>query len=465
MTGMKLTPEDFQKVLEDITMEDPKDTHFRHAGKIALRNQLAIRTDDWPSLYTALPAAQMSLLSEVCLGLPNSTSAQFLLSHGTSNTALEHIARYGDVNQQKCLQTRFQDKADPWIRTAQLRAIQQGWQKRGQAINADWLPTANQCCEAALADPKSTLAGLELARSWKLEAQLQRVLELLASTKEEPLVKEALATVLVLKPSQAVKPMAAILQAADKTLGLRQQAAQSLGQLGTNDARSALVQAIGTAPAPLQKAIAQALVMQPAGCELLLTTIEQGKASPRLLQEPLLVTALKPYADRISKLTAGLPTVDQKMAELLNQRKTAYTANPGDALAGQKVYSQNCAICHQLGGQGAKYAPQLDGIGSRGLDRIFEDVLDPNRNVDAAFRQTIIQSKNGQTLTGLLTREEGETVVLVDAYGKEMTLSKADIESRKFSNYSPMPANINEKISEEEFRNLMSYLLKQGTNK
>ena len=30
--------------------------------------------------------------------------------------------------------------------------------------------------------------------------------------------------------------------------------------------------------------------------------------------------------------------------------------------------------------------PQLDGVGTRGLERLIEDVLDPNRNVDPAFR-------------------------------------------------------------------------------
>ena len=33
-------------------------------------------------------------------------------------------------------------------------------------------------------------------------------------------------------------------------------------------------------------------------------------------------------------------------------------------------------------------APHLDGIGNRGLERLLEDVLDPNRNVDQLFRAT-----------------------------------------------------------------------------
>jgi putative heme-binding domain-containing protein len=58
-----------------------------------------------------------------------------------------------------------------------------------------------------------------------------------------------------------------------------------------------------------------------------------------------------------------------------------------------------------LGGKGAKAGPQLDGIGGRGLDRLMEDILDPNRNVDQSFRATNLALHNGQTVSGLLLRE------------------------------------------------------------
>ena len=72
--------------------------------------------------------------------------------------------------------------------------------------------------------------------------------------------------------------------------------------------------------------------------------------------------------------------------------------------------------------RGPKIGPQLDGIGVRGLDRLLEDVLDPNRNVDQAFRATTLTLKNGQSLTGLVLREEGAVIVLADAQGKEQRI-------------------------------------------
>ena len=77
-------------------------------------------------------------------------------------------------------------------------------------------------------------------------------------------------------------------------------------------------------------------------------------------------------------------------------------------------------ICHTLASKGAKVGPQLDGVGIRGLDRLLEDVLDPNRNVDQNFRMTILNLKDGKVVRGLLLREEGEVYVMADDKGKEV---------------------------------------------
>jgi putative heme-binding domain-containing protein len=129
------------------------------------------------------------------------------------------------------------------------------------------------------------------------------------------------------------------------------------------------------------------------------------------------------------------------------------------------VFTQHCSACHQVAGQGAKIGPQLDGIGARGLERLLEDTLDPNRNVDPAFRTTTLSLKSGVTISGLVLREEGEIVVLADNQGKEQRYEKSRIDTREVSPLSPMPANWGEQIPEKDFNNLMAYLLAQRGGK
>src|ERR1700704_3652253 len=83
--------------------------------------------------------------------------------------------------------------------------------------------------------------------------------------------------------------------------------------------------------------------------------------------------------EQIAKLTAGLPSPD--------------------IARGKQIFTKNCAICHKLGDEGAKIGPQLDGIGIRGVARVMEDVLDPNRNVDQSFRTTTLVTTNGLTIS------------------------------------------------------------------
>ncbi|MCA9064975.1 MAG: hypothetical protein KDA96_18015, partial [Planctomycetaceae bacterium] len=110
---------------------------------------------------------------------------------------------------------------------------------------------------------------------------------------------------------------------------------------------------------------------------------------------------------------------------------------------------------------GKKVGPNLDGIGNRGLDRITEDVLAPNRNVDVAFRSSTILTRAGIALSGLAREVEPGQLSLINTKGEETILNIADIDERVDSVMSPMPANLGETLNEQQLRDLFSYLLSQ----
>src|SRR5262249_58422679 len=99
------------------------------------------------------------------------------------------------------------------------------------------------------------------------------------------------------------------------------------------------------------------------------------------------------------------------------------------------------------------------------LERVFEDTLDPTRNVDQAFRRTTLNLKNGKVVSGLLLRQEGEVLVMADEQGKEVPVSAKEVEERTVSQASPMPANFADQIPEAEFYDLLAYLLAQRAPK
>ena len=99
------------------------------------------------------------------------------------------------------------------------------------------------------------------------------------------------------------------------------------------------------------------------------------------------------------------------------------------------------------------------------LDRLLEDILDPNRNVDQAFRLTRLDLKNGLVVEGLLLREEGEVYVMADNQGKEVRVEKSKVDERTIQQRSPMPDNFVDQVSEADFNNLIAFLLKQQAAK
>jgi putative heme-binding domain-containing protein len=175
----------------------------------------------------------------------------------------------------------------------------------------------------------------------------------------------------------------------------------------------------------------------------------------------LRVSGLDDFEKRIAELTAGLPPVDERTRRLIDRRRKLVADGTPDASRGAGVFAKHCAACHRIGQQGEKIGPNLDGVGIRGLERLLEDVLDPSRNVDQAFRTTQIVTADGRVTSGLALREEGEILVLADTQGKEVRVAKSDIETRTQSQLSLMPANVPDAMSEPEFVDLVGYLLEQ----
>jgi putative heme-binding domain-containing protein len=123
------------------------------------------------------------------------------------------------------------------------------------------------------------------------------------------------------------------------------------------------------------------------------------------------------------------------------------------------VFEKHCGICHQIKGQGAEVGPALDGVGLRGVDRLLEDILIPHRNVDRNYRSTRLLLEDGRILEGLVLREQDGVLVIADSEGKERRVAPSDINQRRLSKMSPMPANVTETITEDAFLDLLAYLL------
>lgn len=212
-----------------------------------------------------------------------------------------------------------------------------------------------------------------------------------------------------------------------------------------------------------QERLAQALAGSRDGAEALLKLLEKGHLSRQILNDPKMILAIESHEiagakDRLDGWRAELPQESEAVLDRL-ARLSGMAVSDGSPARGAEVFKQHCAACHQRQGIGAKIGPQLDGIGQRGRGRLLEDILLPNRNVDAAFRTTVIVTDAGKVVTGLLRREVGATIVIADSEGKEVEIGRDEIEAQRIVPLSPMPANLHERLPDDLLEDLLAFLL------
>jgi putative heme-binding domain-containing protein len=217
-------------------------------------------------------------------------------------------------------------------------------------------------------------------------------------------------------------------------------------------------------PYESQKTIVMNLGNTRAGIDFLLNAATDVRINPRLLLEPQVMERLQSGMSATQQqnyklLTANILPPDEDIDQVINERLAGFVPAEHSMDKGKTNFSVYCGICHQVGGQGGNIGPQLDGIGNWGAQALSEKILDPNRNISKAFSMYAVKLKDGSVKSGLLRREEGEVVVFADIQGQEFTIEKSNIVEQKPSAYTLMPASFRESIPEEDFKDLLAYLL------
>lgn len=493
---------DFVAPLVELLKKTPaEDTHLRHAARIALRNCLRDADGGWKALSRLSGPTEVGVAAEVIVAVPTRDASKFLIGSLRDEpnppfllAIAEHAGRWGDAAEWQAIATRANEQIARGevqkdgavfargvaLNRALCRGLQASGRKFGRANDLVvgsgqyTLPllrkdsgTARLVVEMLELLPALTddTAHVEGGTAKASTGGLVRVVRAAGVADDvRGMAMDALAR---LDGKAAIPVLTGLVRDEKDSPAARERALIALARVADRgEAREVFGDALKAAPYRTALAVGTALAGSPAGAGELLAAVKTGKAPARLLQEKVILERLRaariPDLDKqVTALTRGLPPADQRLAELVKVRGKAFASAKPDKELGAKLFTKHCGACHKIGDMGGKIAPQLDGIGNRGLERLLEDVLDPNRNVDQAFRARIITTKDERTITGLMLRVEGEVLVIADAEGKEIRIPTGNIESNRETMLSPMPANFADVIPETDFLHLAAYLLEQ----
>jgi putative heme-binding domain-containing protein len=275
--------------------------------------------------------------------------------------------------------------------------------------------------------------------------------------------RDAAATAIAIDRDRSMTVVAARLADPGENAAALVEFMKQLAALDHPQAREAIATALAAAPSTQQRELSLAALADRGAAERLVALVERGKVSARILTDPQIArrltdVGLPDAAARIEALTAGLPGADDRIRDAIRQVSQRIARGEGDVPKGMAAFTRHCAACHRHRGFGGLVGPQLDGVAQRGAERLLEDILDPNRNVDEAFRTTVLELADGRVVSGLKVRDEGVDIVLVDAGGREVRVPRDQVEATTVQRVSPMPAALADQVGEEGLADLIAYL-------
>jgi putative heme-binding domain-containing protein len=157
----------------------------------------------------------------------------------------------------------------------------------------------------------------------------------------------------------------------------------------------------------------------------------------------------------------GPATSQEKQKEMVRLLNLA-RGGKGDAKQGKAVYANTCAKCHKLFGEGGVVGPDLTGYERDNLLFWVENIVDPSAAIREEYTTTVVETKDGRVLTGILASQDKQSILLRDPEGKEVRLARQDLAEMRASSVSIMPEGQLGTLNEQQIRDLFAYLTRQG---
>jgi putative membrane-bound dehydrogenase-like protein len=321
-------------------------------------------------------------------------------------------------------------------------------------------PTIAPALYSSTQPPVQRLAE-RLAASFGDATAFPRLRETLANTKADKAARDHAFAVLSRAQDRASLPsFLSLLEDA----AFRAPAISLLARFDTPEISAALVQRFSTFKPSERAATLDALTARPTYAIALLDAVSAGKV-PRDQLTAFHVTRLASLKNaevdrrvvatwgRINKTPAEQQTQIAKLEKIFTEAPLwAYSAN-----AGRQHFQKLCMSCHRLGNEGTQLGPELTGAGKHGIRYYLENVIDPNAVIGTDFQVTTVETKDDETISGLLTGETPSALTVRTTTG-ETVIPKTTIKQRSTADKSLMPEGLLESLGEREQIELLKFL-------
>jgi putative heme-binding domain-containing protein len=247
-------------------------------------------------------------------------------------------------------------------------------------------------------------------------------------------------------------------------LGARQpQTVQSaviaaLGRFPEPDAAAAIAKRFRQLSPRLRSEAVGILLKRPQRALALLNGIHNGELSPSDLT-PIQANFLRHHKDaRVRELADRLlGPAPAGRQEVVKAFQSALQLN-GDAQRGKGVYEQRCISCHRLAGEGFAVGPDLTTVRAGGKEKMLVNILDPNREVAPNFLTYVVETKEGDSITGIIINETGGSLTVRQAFAKDTTVLRSELKKIEGQKLSLMPEGLEAGLQPQDLADLLEFV-------
>jgi putative heme-binding domain-containing protein len=100
----------------------------------------------------------------------------------------------------------------------------------------------------------------------------------------------------------------------------------------------------------------------------------------------------------------------------------------------------------------------LSGIATRPKEAVLVDILDPSRQVTPDFIGYTVTTTEGETVTGLITAESGNSVTLRRVGQADETILRTQITGLRAEGKSLMPDGLEQGLTQQDMADLLDFL-------
>ncbi len=293
--------------------------------------------------------------------------------------------------------------------------------------------------------------------------QLASVFAKAADTARDPTASESarLGAINLVTLDTALQAFPALLACLDKAQpdAVQSAAISALGQFSGKEVTDALIAQWPGLQKKARTAAFAVMLARPERATVMLQAIQAKKIATADLTASDVQSLFK------HKDTAVAALADKVLAELKPPSRKSVIAKfqpalttKGDAARGQIIFSQRCMACHKANNLGVDVAPPLLTVKAKGREGIFTAILDPNKEVAPQFIAYTVNTKDGQTLAGIITNDNANSMTLKMMGGVEINIPRSNIKGSSAASLSLMPEGIEAGISVQDMADLLDFI-------